>query len=109
MLNFTRNLKLMRSTLQKGFSQRVMRIDKYSESNIENKHTNEVCNEKILNLLKNSMQYENKMSWEITEESMRARKYPTRQRIEMILDNDSFFVELSQTAGYELYPGGKLC
>lgn len=82
------------------------KIDKTSEAFIENKSNNLEQNRRLDTIFSKSLKYENKKSWEIDPEVLKKKKYPTRQRIEMLLDKDSFFVELSQLAGHELYGEG---
>ena len=83
------------------------KIDKISDANLENKTINSKQNTRLASILESSLKYSYKKSWEIDPEILKKKKYPTRQRIEMLLDKDSFFVELSQLAGHEIYDQGK--
>ena len=78
----------------------------FTEDQKENKNINEFYNKELASILTNSLKYSNKKSWELGTKTLRDQKYPTRQRVEMILDPDSFFLELSQMAGYEMYEEG---
>ena len=79
----------------------------FTEDQKINKSINEFYNKELSSILANSLKYSNKKTWEITTQTLRDQKYPTRQRVEMILDPDSFFLELSQIAGHEMYGEGR--
>jgi acetyl-CoA carboxylase carboxyltransferase component len=79
----------------------------FSEEQQKNKKMNEFYNEELESILKTSMKYTNKKTWDLGTKTLKEQKYSTRQRIEMILDHDSFFLELSQMAGYDMYDQGK--
>jgi acetyl-CoA carboxylase carboxyltransferase component len=78
----------------------------FTDEQLENKKQNQFYNQKINSILSTSMKYSNKKSWEINTDTLKNQKYSTRQRIDMILDSDSFFLELSQLAGHEMYEQG---
>lgn len=89
-------------------SQKPLISKPFTDEQLENKKLNTLYNEKVDSILQKAIKYSNKKSWEINSETLKNQKYSTRQRIEMILDDDSFFLELSQMAGHEMYGPGRL-
>lgn len=70
----------------------------------QNKRFHEQLNQQMSELMLKNTNF----ALNLPKQSDKVRKLTTRQRIELLLDDSSFFLELSQLAGHDLYPGEEL-
>lgn len=105
MQNFTRIKYLSSRGLShlssKNFSTFVNKSDPIQSKNWTNHN---LINDHVKTLLLKNTNYVHNFP-QTTDKS---KKLSTRQRIELLLDDSSFFLELSQLAGHELYPGEEI-
>ena len=71
---------------------------------IRNQETHKRLNKEFNDLFLKNTNYDLKLP----KPADKKKKLSTRQRVELLLDDSSFFLELSQLAGHNLYPGEEI-